>query len=550
MLAPRLTLLLPVVALASLSAQNSDQTSRTTAEVTPAGVFFKTTQQPAAAQPQGTNPSPRGLRWTYPQTTTFSIVESASVGNRGTFGWLGCNLNAQRLSLASTTDDNVSPPLPIYEVPRPGTAWNVKAADKGTACAVAALAGGGGSLEYYRSNSATPTWTVSYATGFEIAISETGRYVAAGFTPASAPNTAQVDVYDANSATPTTPIRSLTATSHGFRQLDISGDGSTVLLATNTVDHIFDVATGAELFNTTTVSHDAHAINRDGSAFGRAGFNPIRAWVRTGTAYQLVLDYNDTSLGFAVHTAADISADGSTFVCAGYDATANARMRVFCWRLTPTGSTQLWSFASDGTGQYQATPQAVSISDNGKYIAVGTWGTQFNDHDEVLIFDRDVGGTPIATLNTPGSVFDLDLSGDGQFLVVGTKSVHANVFGNGGEGYSWDRGGQGHWLAGTPSIGRSIQLRTGGALGEAVFVGFASGLGTPISVPGVSGTFDLDLGSFTGFLFVGTVPGSGVHVLPLTVPNVPFFIGQSIYTQAFTISTPTFSNTLLLPLTP
>jgi hypothetical protein len=427
---------------------------------------------------------------------------------------------------------------------------SVRAADKGNAAAVAAITAGASVLEYFRGSASTPLWTVNYGSYIEVAISDDGRYVAAGFTPAA--NTSQVDVYDANSATPTTPIRSVTATSHGFRHLDLSGDGSTVLLASNTRDHIYDVATGAELFNTTTVSHDAHAINRDGSAFGRAGFNPIRAWVRVGTTYQQVLDYNDTSLGFAVHTAADISADGSTFACAGYDATQgnNARLRVFCWRLSPTGSTLLWNFVSDGTGQFQATPQAVSISDDGKYIAVGTWGTANNDHDEAMIFDRDAGGMPIATVNTPGSVFDLDLSGDGQFLVIGTKAVHANQFGNGGEGYSWDRGGQDHWLVGTPSLGRGIELRTGGAVGEQVFLGFASALGMPISVPGVTGTFDLDLGTFTGFLAVGPVPGSGVHVLPLTVPNVTFFVGQRIHSQAFTVSAFAFSNTVMLAFTP
>ena len=87
-------------------------------------------------------------------------------------------------------------------------------------------------------------------------------------------------------------------------------------------------------------------------------------------------------------------------------------------------------------------------------------------------------------------------------------------------------------------------------MGELVYVGFASGLGTPLTVPGISGTFDLSLGSFSGFFFVGTVPAGGVHTLPLTVPNQSFFIGSSLYTQAFTSSPFAFSNTLLLAITP
>jgi len=524
----------------------------TRAVATPEGVFFRSEPGAPALAPLGVNPSPRGLRWTYSQATTRSIVNSASVGNHGTFGWLGCNLNQQRLSLVQMTEDNATAPVPVYEVAKPGVqTLTVKAADKAAACAVATITSApSGTLEYFRGFSSTPLWSVTYPGYFEAVISDDGRYVAAGFT--SATNTSQVDVYDAQSATPTTPIRTFTNTSHGFRHIDISGDGSTVLLATNTMDHVYDVAANSLVFSTTTVSHDAHAINGDGTVFGRAGFNPMRAWVKTGTTYTQVLDFNDTSLGFAVYTAADVSADGSTFVAAGYDASsgANARMRVQCFRLTATGSTQLWTFVSDGTGQYQATPQAVSISDDGKYIAVGTWGTEFNDHDEALLFDRDIGSTPIASVNTPGSVFDLDLSGDGQFLTIGSKSVHANVFGNGGEGYSFDLGGQGHWLVGTPSIGRAIRLDTGGATGEQVFIGFASGLGTPLSVPGIAGTFDLDFGSFSGFLAVGSVPVSGIHSLPLNVPNLAFFVGTTLYTQAFTSTPFAFSNHLRLAITP
>lgn len=543
------TVLLSLSLLPVLSAQTLPQGVRSLADVTADGVFFRTTPGPVAPGVAGVNLSPQGVRWTYSQASTASIVQSVSVGNRGTFGWLGNNLNQERLSLIQMTEDNASAPVPVYEANHVGAdGLSVRAADKAKAAAVAVITSSGGSLQYYTGSSSTPVWTVAYPGYFEAAISDNGRYIAAGFTPAT--NTSQVDVYDAQSATPTTPIRTFTATTHGFRHIDISGDGSTVLLATNTMNHVYDVASNTEVFVTTTVSHDAHTINFDGTAFGRAGFNPIRAWVKTGTTYQQVLSHNDTTLGFAVHTAADISGDGTTYVTAGYDAQANARMRVLCFRLSSTGSTLLWTYSSDGGGTYQDTPQAVSVSDDGKYIAVGTWGTQNNDHAEALLFDRDIGPTPIGSIDSPGSVFDLDLSGDGQFLTVGTKSVHANQFGNAGDGYSFDRGGQAHWLVGTPSLGRAISLSTGGAVGESVLVGFASSLGTPLTVPGIGGTFGLDLGTFTGFLFVGTVPAGGVHSLPLNVPNVGALVGQSLYTQAFTSSPFEFSNTLQLAITP
>lgn len=525
------------------------QAQRSYAEVTADGVFVRS-QTSAVSLPLGGSPSPQGLRWTWSQASTASIMQSTSLGQRGTLAWLGANLNNQRLGLVASTE-NASPPAPVYQVPYPGVSGlSVAAADKSPACAVATVfSAGGGSLDYYRSRSATAAWQVSYASGFEIAISDDGRYVAAGFSPTQ--TTSQVDVYDALSPTPNVPIRTLSATTHGFRHLDISGDGSTVLLATNTDNHVFDVASGNQIFtDSSTVSHDAHAISRDGSAWGRGGFNPIRAWVRSGTTYNLVLNHNDTSMGFAVMTAADISGDGSTFVVAGYDANVNTNMRIHCFALTATGSSLLWTYSSNGGGSSQDVPQTVSISDDGKYIAVATWGTDTNDHPETLFFDRDAGGVPTTGIDSPGSAFSCDLSGDGQFLVAGTKGTHANTFGNGGAAYSFDRGGQGYWLEGTASIGRTIQLSAGGATGESVFIGFASALGGPLTVPGIGGSFQLDLGSFTGFLSVGTVGGSGVLSTPINVPNVGALVGSNIYTQAVTSSALTFTNTLLLPITP
>src|SRR5262249_4587924 len=142
--------------------------------------------------------------------------------------------------------------------------------------------------------------------------------------------------------------------------------------------------------------------------------------------------------------------------------------RVYCWSLSQTGATLLWTYGVSGSGAYQDTPQACAVSENGKYVAVGSWGTQSNSHPEALLFDRDAGNRPIGSTRPPGSVFDVDVSSDGQFMVVGTKSVHANLFGNGGAGYSFDRGGQGHRLKGPCVPGSSLRLETGGNVGEPV----------------------------------------------------------------------------------
>ena len=70
------------------------------------------------------------------------------------------------------------------------------------------------------------------------------------------------------------------------------------------------------------------------------------------------------------------------------------------------------------------------LSDNGSRMAVCSWGDQAVTHPQFMVFDRTVH--IIGSITTSGSPFSLDMSGDGQYILGGNKSVHANTFGNGG----------------------------------------------------------------------------------------------------------------------
>jgi hypothetical protein len=172
----------------------------------------------------------------------------------------------------------------------------------------------------------------------------------------------------------------------------------------------------------------------------------------------------------------------------------------------------------------------------------------------VLVFDRDLGNVPIGSIDTPGSAFSVDVAGSGQFVVAGTKAVHANVNGNGGEGYSFDLGGQGLSLRGTPSITRSVSLDLGGTPGEQVLImASLNDLAAPVGVPGLRGAFGLDPAFLILFPFpVGSIPASGVLTLSTIVPNDPFLVGVTVFVQTARISGPSgfLDNVLAVPLTP
>ncbi len=364
------------------------------------------------------------------------------------------------------------PPVPVYENLVPGAdVLTVAAADKGRGSAVVNCSASTHEVDYYEDGSSTPRFSlfppVSPTAGCpEVKVCADSSRLAIGYTAVS--GLATVDVWDTQSPNGTL-LQTLTVPVGGYRHHDFSGDGSTVLIGTDNHDWLYDVNNGTLIFDDgTTVSQDAHSVNVDGTAWGRGGFD-LGAWVLNAGTYHRVLTFNDTSLGFPVY-AASISADGSTFAAASYDATSPAKFRVYCFALTPSSSSLLWTYAKNGLGTFTDYPAAVSLSDDGRYIGVGSWGTANNSHPEALLFDRDAGNVPIGSIDTPGSVFDLDLSGDGQFLVAGTKAVHANTFGNGGAGYSFDRGGQGFWLSGTVSLPGQATLNVGGTPGDSVLL--------------------------------------------------------------------------------
>src|SRR4029077_3996965 len=89
----------------------------------------------------------------------------------------------------------------------------------------------------------------------------------------------------------------------------------------------------------------------------------------------------------------------------------------------------LGSYPVSGTGVYQGTPVGAASNDNGTVMAFASWGTQFHDWPEVMVFNRNV--QLIGQIDFPGSAFAVDVSSNGPYVVVASKAVHANQFGSG-----------------------------------------------------------------------------------------------------------------------
>ncbi|MBI5403409.1 MAG: T9SS type A sorting domain-containing protein [Ignavibacteriae bacterium] len=79
----------------------------------------------------------------------------------------------------------------------------------------------------------------------------------------------------------------------------------------------------------------------------------------------------------------------------------------------------------------------ICFSKNGKILAATSWGDQGNTKNDLVVFKiTQNSGSPIFSLNMPGSPYVCSLSNDGTTLIAGGKAVHARIMGSGGTLYN------------------------------------------------------------------------------------------------------------------
>jgi len=162
------------------------------------------------------------------------------------------------------------------------------------------------------------------------------------------------------------------------------------------------------------------------------GWTSARILSWTGSAYQN--EFFCYKSGFYVGRAA-VAADNDQFVIhwysSDYQTTELERLSL------AAGSTPVWRWVSNtGNGSLKNSPSCIELSDDGEWIVVGSWGTKNDANDEVLVFKDSSPANPWFSINTPGSVFTVEITADGQYIASGGKAIHAEQMGNGGDVYA------------------------------------------------------------------------------------------------------------------
>ena len=209
--------------------------------------------------------------------------------------------------------------------------------------------------------------------------------------------------------------------------VDLTDDGSIALVTQDNLAALVDTSNGNTLFSVagSGAGNIFYRISGDGNVFVTNGF-ALDVYKFDGTTYQRVIHFTQANNWFG--GASIVSRDGSTVGSFAGNFTNWLSGEVFLFDVT--SAQMIGSYPVSGTGQYQGTPIGAESNDNGTVMAFASWGTEFHDWPEVMVFNRNV--QLIGQIDFPGSAFGVDVSADGQYVVGGSKHVHANQFGSGG----------------------------------------------------------------------------------------------------------------------
>ncbi|MGC9367611.1 MAG: hypothetical protein ACP5FK_11305 [bacterium] len=283
----------------------------------------------------------------------------------------------------------------------------------------------------YNHTSATPQWTWDGTDYFiqgsvdepgKVAVSDDGDYVA---VTGIIENHLAVMVFGENSSNPLLVYQDSSLTSDA-RQLRITGDGSKVIFRKSAVLYRVDVATGnLEATYSLDASTDCFGVSSDGSVVAYGFTNAyIIQW--NGSGYSSL--YSFPVSGYYGGAAA--VNDSNDLVYFGFYKNNYLSNRIYCYDISQNNIIWVYDYPT-GSGGNQDIISWLDCSEDGRWLVAGSWGCQYGGGDEVEVFDCQNPTSPAFTINTPGSVFHVDISPDGGYISSTGKHVHANTMGSG-----------------------------------------------------------------------------------------------------------------------
>ena len=213
------------------------------------------------------------------------------------------------------------------------------------------------------------------------------------------------------------------------RQIRLTEDGSKCIFRTSVLYRV-DTATGAleDSYNL-GASTDCFGVSADGSVVAY-GFTAVRVAVWDGSAYNQ--EWARSISGYYAGGAA-VADDNATIYFGCYK---NNYLSNRITRHDISSSNPIWTYDyPTGGGGYQDVVEWMECSEDGRWVVIGSWGCQTGGGPEVCVIDDLYPSTPAFTIDTPGSIFHVDITPDGSYISASGKHVHANQMGSGADVY-------------------------------------------------------------------------------------------------------------------
>jgi hypothetical protein len=313
-------------------------------------------------------------------------------------------------------------------------------------------------ISKYTSASSTPNWTYTFpgTTGgnAKVAVSDNGQRIVAGSYDNMA-NKLNLAVFGPGSGAPMW-TGNIDNFAMGIRGWALSSDGGLLYAASASMVTLFDLNTHTNVaqYVLTSSVDGCHSMSGDGRVFAYGGFNFVDVWEKN-QAGGYTKTYTRNLAGSYVCTHVAVSDNGASIAYAfnGFD--TNNHVRVECLDVA-TKQVRMTDEAV-GAGTLQNVCADIAINHDGTRFVVGLWGDEADLCPEVRMY-RSNQNVPVALYNLPGSVYDVDISGDGEHVAVASKAVHANLYAGGGSIRYYAFEPQDIRCSGIPSPGSTVQF--------------------------------------------------------------------------------------------
>lgn len=535
-----MSLLMSAMLLAGLTAQNPLEVSQRM-EVTSNGAElvreFRTPQGSFFVKPDsGSLNVVTGPRWSENSGGLAWICQDIAVGDNGAAVIAGKYLNNQSSTVYSTGDSMAIFDFVGGQDQGPFVAMadrtNVSAAMHITDLGVPPNFDFEATVSVFDNcdASGTPSWSFTFPTtlnffGGGVAVSDDGSVVLAWKADPNV-NMLRVEAFDGAGNSISSGMLA-SGTLFNSRQTRLSDDGSRAYFNIGADAIIYDVASGTEIHrHVIGASFDSHALSGDGThfAFGNFGFFEVYSESSPGV---WTLKANSSFAGGTYVARVDLNTDGSRL---GYQVqyfSANDQHDIGMHDTNTNVNMFTASYTSPGT-LFQNVAFGVEVDDNGDYVAGCAWGDDANVTPEGFVYDS--AGNLTCEIDSAGSAFDCSLDADGDVFAMGTKGVHANTFGNGGDVIVADAYDQTLHILGYPQLGGAVTVEAP-ALGSTLQLGVCDALGNSPSSLGVT---ELDLSTLLA-TFNFSIPGGGLSQ-SVTIPNSAALACRDVHCQGGILS--------------